>query len=624
MAGAISVDGGPDPRPAPDDWLTGVAEIDPQGRITRANDDICALLGRHRATLIGANFADILCPEGVDVAIRHHQRQVQGEIDRYRVDTRCFHRDGSILQISCTSTAVRDEQGHLLHAVVVVEDNDHRFGRQSGIDGSGGYAALFDVLPAAIYTTDAAGRITYYNEAASTLWGCRPELGSAQWCGSWRLYWLDGTPMPHDESPMAIALRDGRAVRGYQLIAERPDGTHVPFIPFPTPLRDAVGRVIGAINMLLDVSERQQAERALRDREEHYRHMVELNPQVLWTADSQGRLGDFSDRWLEWTGLTREQATTQGWATASHPDDLPPISRRWRHAVRNGEPFDAEHRIRTSDGDFRWVHSRAYPRFDAQGRVTCWYGTTADIHERGDLRRNQLATKLERASRLSAMGQVAANLAHELAQPLAAAVAYLDGSEALLRTSNAPLDEPLYGLGEARKQIMHASDIVGRLRRFIRRRPSDRQLADLNHLVTEAVELATAGTAERTGLCVRYDFAAALPPVLVDAVEFQRVVVNLVRNAIEAMAGCDRRELRIATALTDDTPLLLVSDTGPGLAIGRDELFEPFVTTKPDGLGLGLAICQAIVERFDGRIWAGDNDGGGTTFYVAVPAASGQ
>src|SRR3546814_10529328 len=107
---------------------------------------------------------------------------------------------------------------------------------------------LLEALPVAVYTTDAHGRITFYNEAAAALWGCRPELGSDRWCGSWRLYWPDGRSMRHDECPMAVTLREGRAAQGSEAVAERPDGTRVPFAPYPSLLRNASGRVIGAIN----------------------------------------------------------------------------------------------------------------------------------------------------------------------------------------------------------------------------------------------------------------------------------------------------------------------------------------------------------------------------------------
>lgn len=121
-------------------------------------------------------------------------------------------------------------------------------------------AALLQALPNAVYTTDATGLITYYNEAAVELWGCRPEVGSSAWCGSWRLYWPDGRPMAHDECPMAIALKEKRPISGAEAIAERPDGTRVPFMAYPAPLWDASGRLCGGINTLVDIGERKKAE----------------------------------------------------------------------------------------------------------------------------------------------------------------------------------------------------------------------------------------------------------------------------------------------------------------------------------------------------------------------------
>ena len=139
-----------------------------------------------------------------------------------------------------------------------VQTNDESRGREYF------YRELLDALPAAIYTTDPAGRITFFNQAAVALAGRRPVLGSDRWCVSWRLFWPDGTPMGHDECPMAIALREDRAIRGTELIAERPDGVRVPILPYPTPLHDESGKLLGAVNMLVDISDRKKAEQALR------------------------------------------------------------------------------------------------------------------------------------------------------------------------------------------------------------------------------------------------------------------------------------------------------------------------------------------------------------------------
>jgi PAS domain S-box-containing protein len=132
---------------------------------------------------------------------------------------------------------------------------------------------LLDALPAAIYTTDAEGRITYFNESAAALWGHRPTIGSSEWCGSWKLRWPDGTHMAHDACPMAVALKEGRPIRNAEAAVERPDGTCVPFIASPTPLYDETGRLAGAVNMLVDISERKraEAEQATLTRELHHR-----------------------------------------------------------------------------------------------------------------------------------------------------------------------------------------------------------------------------------------------------------------------------------------------------------------------------------------------------------------
>lgn len=135
------------------------------------------------------------------------------------------------------------------------------------------FRTLLDALPAAVYTTDADGRLTYFNNAAADLWGHRPTLGTTEWCGSWKLYFPDGTPMAHSECPMAVALKESRPLRGREAIAERPDGTRVPFLAAPTPLFDDAGKLVGAVNMLVDISERKRAEdqQALLVRELHHR-----------------------------------------------------------------------------------------------------------------------------------------------------------------------------------------------------------------------------------------------------------------------------------------------------------------------------------------------------------------
>jgi len=180
-----------------------------------------------------------------------------------------------------TSSVVRDKAGKFLYGIRVMRDITAQRHAEDALRASERrFRELIEALPAAVYTTDAAGRITFYNQAAVELAGRRPQIGDL-WCVTWKMYRPDGTPLPHDECPMAIALRENRAVRGTEAVAERPDGTRVPFIPYPTPLRDENGELIGAVNMLVDISERKQAEANQRVLLDELNHRVKNNMQML-------------------------------------------------------------------------------------------------------------------------------------------------------------------------------------------------------------------------------------------------------------------------------------------------------------------------------------------------------
>lgn len=238
----------------------GIAEADEHGKLIRVNDALCKMLECPREQLLSMTFLDYTHDGDRAEDLRSYERQVRGEIDSYVIRKRASRPDGTTLYLDVYSSSVRDSDGRFRYGVRVIQDVTEAKRMEDRIrESERQMRDLLEAMPAAVYTTDAAGRITFYNKAAVEMAGRTPQPGD-EWCVTWRLYTPDGTSLPHDQCPMAIALREDRPVRGVEAVAERPDGTRVPFIPYPTPLHDASGRLIGAINMLLDITDLKQAE----------------------------------------------------------------------------------------------------------------------------------------------------------------------------------------------------------------------------------------------------------------------------------------------------------------------------------------------------------------------------
>ncbi len=253
-------------------------------------------------------------------------------------------------------------------------------------------------------------------------------------------------------------------------------------------------------------------------------------------------------------------------------------------------------------------------------------GFIRDLTERQqtEARLQELQSELVHVSRLTAMGEMASALAHELNQPLAAISNYMKGSRRLLESNT---DERVGmvrdAMDKAADQALRAGQIIRRLRDFVARGESERRVEDVKKLVEEASALALVGAKDR-GVRVRFDLAPGADFVLADKVQIQQVLLNLIRNAIEAMEGCDRRELVVATSrAVDNMVKISVADTGTGISPEvAAQLFQPFVTSKAQGMGVGLSISRTIIEAHGGAIAPHPNSGGGTVFSFTLPAVA--
>jgi two-component system sensor kinase FixL len=255
---------------------------------------------------------------------------------------------------------------------------------------------------------------------------------------------------------------------------------------------------------------------------------------------------------------------------------------------------------------------------------TIYVGIIHDLTDRlATARRMQeLQSELLHVSRLSAMGQMTAALAHELNQPLTAIMNYVTAAKRTLGTGEvAQVARVQDFIDKAAGQTARAGQIIKRLRDFVEKRETTRTEQNLNDIVTEAIALGFIGAAD-ANVRVQTHLEPKLPLVLIDKIQVQQVLLNLIRNSIEAMLGVPKRQMTVTTKLLDSSAVeCTISDTGSGLSPEvASRLFQPFVTTKDKGMGIGLSICRSIIEAHDGRIWATPNGDGGVTFHFQLPS----
>jgi signal transduction histidine kinase len=320
-----------------------------------------------------------------------------------------------------------------------------------------------------------------------------------------------------------------------------------------------------------------------------------------------------------------EKTSGAGWQRAIHPEDLARHSEKWRIALATGQLFENESRLRrAADGEYRSFLVRGVPLRDQRGKIVKWYGTITDIEDRKRAEQEreklrELEADLAHINRVSMMGEMAASLAHEIKQPIAAAMTSANSCIEWLAHEPPNLDRARAAAAKIDKYGNRAAEIIDRIRSLYKKSPPQRELVDVNGIILEMLTLLK-GEADRYSVAMRAKLAAELPKITADPVQLQQVFMNLMLNAIEAMKDLGG-ELTVKSESDQEGQLLFsVSDTGPGLpAENVDQIFSAFFTTKSQGSGMGLAISRSIVESHDGRLWANSNKGRGATFYFTLP-----
>jgi two-component system sensor kinase FixL len=395
-------------------------------------------------------------------------------------------------------------------------------------------------------------------------------------------------------------------------------------------LRDEAGVPSHLSGILLDIDEEKQLEEALRTRESHLRSILDTVPDAMIVINGYGIIQFFSTAAERLFGLSEQEAIGKNISEmmpmpdqARHDSYLERYrSTGERHIIGIGRIVTGKRR----DGTTFPMHLSIGEM--KSGGEPYFTGFVRDLteHQQTQARLQELQSELVHISRLSAMGEMASALAHELNQPLAAISNYMKGSRRLLAGSTDPNTPKIENaMDRAAEQALRAGQIIRRLRDFVSRGESEKRVESLSKMIEEAGALGLAGAREQN-IQLRFHLNPEFDLVLADRVQIQQVLVNLFRNALEAMAQSPRRELVASNGkVGDDMVEVEVSDTGSGFHDDvKANLFQTFFTTKETGMGVGLSISRSIIEAHGGRMWAESNAAGGATFRFTLPSASNE
>jgi PAS domain S-box-containing protein len=478
---------------------------------------------------------------------------------------------------------------------------------------------LFEQSPEAVVVLSTEDRIVRVNKEFTRMFGYEPDEVLQRYINDLIV------PEAQIESCQAYTrlVQQGGRVE-VETVRRRKDGTEIDVSLLAISVRTASGEPVVNYAIYRDITERKRAEEQLRESEARFQAMADKAPVLIWMTGIDGLCNYFNKPWLEFTGRTMEQEVGIGWTEGVHPDDVQGCFDIFLPAFQARKPFRMEYRLRRADGEYRWMIESGIPRYTGGGEFAGYIGSNIDITElkRAEAERErlrQLEADLARINRVSMMGELAASLAHEIKQPIAAAV--MDAKSCLrwLRRDAPDVGE---GCGAALRMIndaTRAAEVINRVRSLYRRDTSDRELLDVNEIVREMIVLLQE-KADRNSVPIRTDLDSGLPPITADRVQLQQVLMNLILNGIEAMTDT-KGELTVTSKRTDDGQLLVsVSDSGVGLPGGElDRIFEAFFTTKAQGTGMGLSISRRIIESHGGSLWASANTGRGATFHFTLP-----
>jgi PAS domain S-box-containing protein len=547
----------------------------------------------------------------------------RSEIEKtdFQVDYRIVLPDGSIKHLHTIGRPILNDSGDLAEFVGTVMDVTERRQAEEALRSSEEqWRNAFENNPTMYFMLEASGGIRSVNPFGATQLGYTVDdlIGRSV---------LD---LFHEADREAVQRYSASCLEklgeslSWELRKVRKDGSVL-------WVRETARAILGPKNrpILLvaceDITRRKQGEEKLRQNEAYLQESQRLGHMGSWAYNvSSGELFA-SPELLRIFGRDpdQEKATTEMFRGNVHPEDRAYVDDTIDKAMREKTDFAIDHRIVLPDGSIKHVYSMAHRVFDDSNTLVEYIGTVMDVTERKRseevLRRAQ--ADLAHINRVTTMGELTASLAHEVNQPIAAAVTNANTCLRWLARDQPDLQEAREAALRIVKDGTRAAEIITRVRLLFKKGSPERELVDVNEVVREMIVLLH-GEATRYSISFRTELEADLPQVMGDRVQLQQVFMNLMLNSIDAMKGVDgAREVSIKSQRMENEHIQLsVSDTGVGLPLQEaSQIFNAFFTTKPDGTGMGLPISRSIIESHGGRLWAGDNPPHGASFYVTLP-----
>ena len=658
-----------------EDSPLGITMIGRDGRYLMVNDAFCALVGRDREALLTMRFADITHPDDIESSETRFAAQFEGHQSYPVTEKRYVDAKGNVVWVATFGGVVCDDTGEPVCVIRHIQDiTEHRQGadvlearlRLETLltELSTGFVNLaperiddeiehaLDRL-IAFLGVDRASILEFDSDNGDlcVLWG--RSVGGMP---------FKSPPIPAADYPLAMArIRTGadlviadteippetpseEAAQLRALLAERGIRANlgIPLISEGETIGvlscSSMTRRIGwnlvllsRLRLLGDIFSnalyRRRADRDLRRSEGRFLSLIDHSPAIIVLKDTEGRHqlvnAEFSRRY----GLTTEQVYGKTAAYFLPPSAAEQITAIERRVAAAGGVVSIEMALPQTDGTEHWVLSTRFPIRDADGRIIGIGLISSDIteHKAADARFNEIQRQLAHASRLSTIGELAAGFAHELNQPLTAITNFTRGGLRRLHAGTLTEANVASVLEQVSEQALRAGEVIRRIRSFIRKEETPRSPVAPDQVISESLAF-LANEIRNADIAIETDTDTGIAPVLMDVIQIQQVVMNLIRNAVEAISasGTEARTIRVEARRNGENDLrIAVIDSGPGIPEGlQARLFEPFLTTKATGMGIGLLICKTIIEGHGGRLTVENRPGGGATAVFTLPTGT--